>query len=110
MKDKNNQIRSPNQNRSIHKWCQDVADGLNEKGIGPEVFINYGAEIDFSMEMVKALFRKIGYKKFGKKSTSDLTTKELMECHQDLHRFLITPKINVNVEFPSIESLLNKSR
>ena len=90
------------QNRSLHKYCTDIADLLNESGISMAVFFQ-DIEVDFTMEIVKELFRKIARVKYNKTSTKILTTSELTAIAEEVNRHLA--KHGLHVEWPSKESL-----
>lgn len=102
MTDKPQKIRTPKQNNSLHKYATEVADVLNENGVGVKLFIEE-FELDWSMEMVKSIIRAIGKQKFGKTSTKDLTTKELQDCYEEFNRK--TAEYGVHLPWPSQESL-----
>jgi hypothetical protein len=75
------------QNRSLHLYCQQLADTLNEAGIGQQVLLQ-GLEIDNSAESIKSLFRSLGRSKYAKNSTSELTTKEMSGIYDEITRHL----------------------
>jgi hypothetical protein len=93
-------IRTQQQNKALHLWCQQVADTLNEGGISYKMLLD-GLEIDQTMETIKSLFRLIAGAKFGVKSTSELTTKQLMDTFEEFNKHLATK--GVYVAWPSIE-------
>jgi hypothetical protein len=95
--------RTSQQNKSIHKYFQEVAQELNESGITLDVLLS-GLEVDITPHVVKDIFRKIGSVKFGIKSTADLTTKQIQECWEEFNRHLSRPEIAVHVPFPSFEA------
>jgi hypothetical protein len=94
--------RTDLQNKSLHLYCQQVSDTLNEAGIGYKTLIT-GLEIEQSMETIKSVIRLIGGAKYRKYSTAELTTKELMDCYEEFNKHLAT--LGVHVPFPSQEEL-----
>lgn len=92
--------RTDLQNRSLHKWCQMVADELNDCGISYKMLLD-GLEIDQTMETIKGLFRLIAGAKFGVKSTTQLTTKQLSDTFEEFNRHLSTK--GIHIPWPSNE-------
>ena len=79
--------RTNQQNKSIHSWFDEVSRELNLAGIDFKVLVE-SLRVDATPELVKSVFRQIGYAKFEKKSTADLTSKELQECWEEMNRLL----------------------
>lgn len=96
-------VRTIKQNNALHKYCQDLADLLNESGVNQGLFLQE-FEVDNSMESIKNIFREIGRIKYGKNSTAKLTTKEITEIYDEINRQ--TAKFGLHLPFPSIEDLL----
>lgn len=93
--------RSLAQNRSLHKYCQEVANELNNSGISMEVFYK-NIQADYTMESVKELWRSFARTKYGKKSTTEFTTKELNEIYDEVNRHL--SGFGIHIGFPSQEN------
>jgi len=94
-------IRTMKQNRALHKWCGEMARQLNESGIAISlVFRNI--EADYSMELVKALWRAFAKAKYGKDSTTQLTTKEITDIYDEVNRHFSKFGIE-HLPFPSQE-------
>jgi hypothetical protein len=83
------------QNKSIHSWFTEASRELNNAGIDFKVLVS-GLKVDATPELVKSVFRQIGYTKFSKKSTTELTTKEFQECWEEMNRLLA----NVGIHCP----------
>lgn len=98
-------IRSTAQNRALHKLCQDIADYCTEHGITAEVVLG-GFEVYPTPETIKMMIRKAGEEKYGKKSTSELTTTELQKCYEDVVQRHIAEKTGEYFPFPSEETRL----
>lgn len=81
------------QNASIHSWFDEVSRELNLAGIDFKVLVD-SLRVDSTPELIKATFRQIGFVKFGKKSTAELTTKELQECWEEMNRLLASVGIH----------------
>jgi len=56
-------------------------------------------ELDWSADSIKSLFRSLGRAKYAKNSTTQLTTKEIMDCYDEINR--IVSKFGVHVDWPS---------
>jgi 3'-phosphoadenosine 5'-phosphosulfate sulfotransferase len=93
------------QNKSLHKYCTDVADTLNASGISMSVFFT-DLEADYTMEIIKNLFRKFAKVKYGKTSTKDLNTNEVTAIYDEVNRHLA--KFGLHIEWPSQETLNQK--
>ena len=93
--------RTLKQNRSLHKWCTEVAVELNNRGIGQKVLLER-VEVDHSMESIKSIWRAICRAKFGKTSTTELTTSEINNVYDEMTRML--SEYDVHVSFPSQEN------
>jgi uncharacterized protein YjgD (DUF1641 family) len=99
--------RTIQQNKALHKGCQEIADVLIENNVTlAEVIDNL--EIRPSMETIKALYRDIAKAKYGVTSTTQLETNQITHVWEDLAHAvgLVT---GVNIEFPSQESLMFNS-
>lgn len=94
--------RSDKQRKSIQKYCTNLSDKLNIAGITHRKFLTIMDEVDNTPESIKAVFREYGKEKWGKKSTADLTTKEVMEIYDEFTRNL--SKIGIYEPFPSEEN------
>lgn len=92
--------RTDKQNRAIHTWFTEVSRECNDRGVDMKVLVE-NLRVDTSPESIKDIFRQIGSVKYGKKSTADLTTKELMDCYEEFNRLL--GQSSLHIPFPSSE-------
>lgn len=92
--------RTDKQNRAIHVFFNEVSRECNDRGIDMKVLVE-NLRVDTSPESIKDIFRQIGFVKYGKKSTADLTTKELMDCYEEFNRLL--GQSSLHIPFPSQE-------
>jgi tRNA A37 threonylcarbamoyltransferase TsaD len=92
--------RSLAQNRSLHKFCTELADEANNHGISMKAVIQ-DLQVDWSMEGVKSIIHAISKAKYQKTSTADLTTKELSDCCKEVQKIFLEQ--GIHVEFPSFE-------
>ena len=96
--DKEVRPRTPQQNKAMHVYFEEVANELNESGLSVQAFLK-DFEIDYSKEMIKGIWRRIALTKFGKDSTADLTTRELQDVFEEFNRQL--SKHGFHIPFPS---------
>lgn len=92
--------RSSKQQASIQIYSRNIASLLNDAGIPYKVLIA-NLSIDHTEESIKNIFREIGRAKFGKSSTSYLTTKECIECYEEFNRIL--SQFGIHEPWPSDE-------
>lgn len=94
--------RTLNQNRALHKFCQELSTELNHSGISQTVFYR-NIEADFTPENIKELFRSFARTKFSKNSTADLTTSELFEVYEEVNRHI--SQFGIEMSWPSNDTL-----
>ena len=102
--------RTPAQNRAIHVLFNNLADQLNQAGLDMVAVMKHGVEIPWTGELVKEnLWKPLQQAMLKKKSTTQLTTKEIDEVFETLNRHLGS-KLDIELEFPSIEAVINQQR
>jgi len=97
--------RTNQQNKSIHKGCQQIANVLVENGISLNKVIK-NLEIRPSMESVKDIFRSIAESKYGIKSTTELKSNQVTEVWEDLIK-AVSESTGIFIPFPSKEEFIN---
>lgn len=98
--------RTLTQNRAIHLLFNNLADELNSAGLDMRRTLKPDVDIPWSGDTVKDyLWRPIQQAQLGKKSTTELTTKEIDKVFETLNRYL-GEKHGLYVAFPSIETLM----
>jgi hypothetical protein len=102
--DKATKQRSSAQNRSLHKYCAEMATELQNSGITVEVFLK-GMEAEFTPETVKMMWRAFGKAKYGKSSTAELTTSQVNEVYDECNRHVA--QFGIHVAFPSQEAFID---
>ena len=98
--------RTLKQNSSIHLYCEMVADILNELGRTFQYKGIKGVEMDMRYTGVivkEMMWKPIQNALFDKKSTTELTTKEVSEVAFHIEAFFSNQ--GVDVPFPSLENL-----
>lgn len=96
--------RSLAQNRSLHKYCEEMATELNNAGIGIDVFFK-NVQADHTKESVKLLWQGFAMAKYGKRGTSELTTSELNAIYDEVNRHVA--QFGLHLPFPSQEQTEN---
>lgn len=102
--------RTLQQNKSLHKYFELLAETLNEAGYDMKKTLKQDAEIPWSPQLVKDfLWRPIQEAALQKESTTELTTKDVDIVWDILNRHL-GDKLGVYVPLPSIETLDEEQR
>lgn len=94
----NEKKRTDSQNKSLHLYCTELANELQNTGVPLEVFVHH-IEADYTMEAVKEVFRAFARAKFHKSSTADLTTKEIQEVYEEMSRHVA--QFGISMAWPS---------
>lgn len=93
--------RTTRQNNALHLYFEMLAEALNDAGLDMKKMMK--ADIPWNAYNVKnELWRPIQEAMLGKKSTTQLTTKEIDQVYDTLNRLLGERK-GVHVPWPSIE-------
>lgn len=101
--------RSLQQNKALHKFFTIVADQLNEMGMeftyngikGKEISTRYNAHI-----IKNFLWRPLQIALFDIESTTKINTTQMNEIIDVISKYFA--ERGVSIEFPSIETLINK--
>lgn len=102
--------RTTRQNRAIHLLFDMLAKELNENGLDMRRTLKPSIDIPWTGESVKEyLWRPVQQAQVNKKSTTELTTREIDEVFDTINRHLGT-KFGIYVPFPSIETLLEEGQ
>lgn len=99
--------RTPKQNNSVHKYCQLVADALNDGGFPLKFKLgDKEIELDWDTRLVKEnLWRKIQIALLGKGSTTELSKiEDIDKVYEHLNRFFSNEPFMFHIPFPSEES------
>lgn len=90
--------RTNPQNNALHKYCQEVCVELNNRGVTVAAVMK-DLEADFTMETVKMMWRAFAKAKYGKTSTTELTTKQINEIYDEVNRHVA--QFGIHLAFPS---------
>ena len=108
--DKESKQRTLRQNKSAHLWFTHIADELNNAGLEMQVVLSKRKGIMWTGEAVKeCLFKVLAKAMYNKDSSTKLTTKEFTDVTNML-RDVLARDYGVDVEVPSIETLINEQR
>lgn len=108
--DKPQNPRTETQNKALHLYFTQLAEELNNAGYDMRKTLRNDIDIPWSGSTIKEyLFRPVMKAQLGKKSTTELTTKEIDQVFDVINRHL-GEKLGIHVPFPSLESLINNSR
>lgn len=98
--------RTDLQNKAIHRYCELLAEALNEAGFSFNDQKVIQVEVQFTMENTKeSIWRNVQTALYpDKHSTTELDTREVSEVYENINRF-IGERAGVHVPFPSKEEL-----
>jgi len=101
--------RTGKQNKSLHKYCQMVADEMNAAGYDAQTVISL--PIQLTPEIVKdCIFKAIMTALYpDKTSSTQLSTTEIQDVYENMNRATGT-KFGVSMDWPSDESLSEEQR
>lgn len=98
-----NPQRTIQQNKSLHKYFELLAEELNEAGLDMRKLLKDTIDIPWNKDTVKDyLWRPIQKAQIKKESTTELTTAEVTKVYETLNRFLGEKK-GIHVPFPTSE-------
>lgn len=91
------------QNKSIHLYCELLAEALNNSGLTMQVVLtNYKMDVDWSMASVKEVIWRVAQERMLKKeSTTELDTKEVNEVYEVINRFVTQELKMESIPFPN---------
>lgn len=97
--------RTTQQNKSLHKLFEMLADELNNSGYDMRKVLKPEIDIPWTKQNIKEyLWRPVQEAMYGKKSTTELTTKDLDKVYEVLCRHLGS-KLGITMPpFPSLET------
>ena len=98
---KEEQQRTLQQNKALHKYCEMLADALNDSGLDMRKTLKPGIDIPWDKDRIKEfLWKPIQEAMTGKASTTELNTVEPSEIYAVLDRHL-SSKFGLHVEWPT---------
>lgn len=106
----NDKPRTLRQNSALHLFFTQLADTLTEHGLDMKKTLKPEIDIRWTGDSIKEyIFRPIMKAQLGKESTTELTTKEIDQVFATISKFM-GEKFGLQIDFPSIETLINNSR
>ncbi len=101
--------RTLRQNSALHLYFKELADELNSVGLDMKKTLKPEIEILWTPESIKEyLWKPVMEAMYIKKSTTELSTKEMTKVYEVLDKHL-GEKHGVHVEFPSEEEQMIRS-
>lgn len=80
------QPRTNLQNKSLHKYCQDLADALNAAGLDMREVLRHHANIPWTMHSVKErIWKPVQEAMTGEESTAKVTTRDYPAIYDTLN-------------------------
>ena len=104
MKEENK--RTDRQSRAMHKYFEEVATELNNAGIDMRVLVK-NLQVSHTKDSIKGVWKAIAEAKYGKKSTTELTTKEVDEVFDEFNKLLA--EFDLHLPFPSNEYFIREN-
>ncbi len=93
--------RTLTQNKAVHKYCDMLAEALNDAGLYQNIILKDDFDLEWSMETVKAnLWKPIQKVLIDKEKTSEADTGDYNKVYTVLSRNMAF-KYGINVPFPS---------
>jgi len=93
--------RTTQQNKALHAYFQLIADSLNDAGLDMKAVLKPNVDISWSAGTVKDfLWRPIQTLQLGKRSTTELNTKDIDIIYDTINRHL-GEKFGIHVAFPA---------
>lgn len=100
------QIRTKQQNRSLHLFYKKLAKAFNDAGLDMRKVLSPAIAIPWTEKTIKdLLWRPLQKAYLGKESTTELNTKDIDRIYDVLNREVMAPR-GVRVAFPSVEEML----
>lgn len=98
--------RSSAQNRSLHKALTEISNDLTQQGIEQRTILNdlVGYTAPVTPTFLKEVFKTIVYTMYRKTSTTELTTKEMVDSWDVFSKFL-GEQYGIEYTWPSQEAL-----
>ena len=104
MENQTSKRRSNQQNKSLHKYCEQMANECVAHGLTTAVILQ-NLQVYPTMESIKDILRQIGKVKFQKESTADWTSQELQAVFTEFYQHMIEiTNGTIDIPWPSLEN------
>lgn len=98
--------RTIQQNKAIHVLFEMIAEELNRAGLDMRKALKPDVELPWNKDTVKEyIWKPVQQAQLLKKSTTELTSKEIDEVFDTINRFM-GQRWGLHIPFPSIEEVL----
>ena len=102
--------RTLRQNRALHVMFEQIAEQLNDAGYDMKKVLKPNVDIPWNKDTVKKyLWKPIMKHALLKESTTEMSTKDIDKIFDIIVRHF-GEKFGLVIEFPSIETIINKQR
>lgn len=95
--------RTEQQNKSIHLWFTAVAKECLETGVTVNDILGKTASLQVDEDFIKWMFRRIGKKKYGKESTTQLESYQIDLIYDEMVKFF-AEKVDPPMQLPPLPS------
>ena len=107
---KSAKTRTLTQNKSIHKYCAQLAEAFNDAGLDMNKVLAEGPQIPWSEHNAKELiWRVVQLAVTEKKSSTELETHEVSEIYDVINRH-VSQTFGLFIPWPCRDTLMNKSQ
>ena len=94
-------VRTPPQNRAIHKYFTMLAESLNNAGLDVKKTMQHDVDIPWTETLIKELiWRKVQIAMYDVESTAKLDTEQVGKVYEVINRH-IAQTFGVSVVFPT---------
>jgi hypothetical protein len=98
--------RTKKQNDALHLLFQMIADALNDGGYDVQLVLKKTLDVSWTKLLVKELlWKRAQWVQLGKKSTAQLTRKEVDKVYDEINNFLAV-NFHISEPFPSLNELI----
>jgi hypothetical protein len=98
--------RTLKQNSALHVFFQELSNSLNASGLDQRVVLKPSVSIPWTEKAIKeTLWKPFQKAMYDKQSTTELSTKEMMDVYETLNAHL-SEKFGVHIPWPSDEELM----
>lgn len=93
--------RTDQQNKSLHLFCEMLADALNDSGYDMKKTLKQDIEIPWNKDRVKEfIWRPVQKAMIGEESTTNMNTVDPSEIYETINRHM-GEKFGIHVDWPS---------
>lgn len=91
--------RTLSQNGAMHQWFKDISKECIDTGVTVPLILKNVVDVQVDEKFIKWIFRRIGQKKLGIKSTASLSKHDIDPIIEEMVKFF-AQKVDPPVELP----------